>query len=512
MRITRRELLKKMGIGAMAFAGGHFVASKFMPAESAFAAEEDKWKQFAGTTLMFLGENTPPTLAIKAKIAEFTELTGIAIEIVPDSVDVIRTKLAKDLNAQKASYVLYYSQDNPIGAVFFDLAADLRAFESDPTLPQTRDGVGDKAWGYRWLDVTGRFYGSDKISAYPYDNAINVMMYRRDLFEKYSPQFEQKYGKPLQYTEATTWKDVSEMCVFFKEAKLPDVKYGIALWGKKGWPAFADFQRFAYSHGQWTEWDFDPYFGSRAPGPCRWGDQQSILTLSRYKELAAVAHPQSFRYDWDGVNTVYCAGEVAMVVNVGEYAGAVEHPQMSKAAGGRTAYGLCPKGEAAWIVNNGQAAHGTNYGIGGIAINKYADPRLQKAAYLFVLWSTSHETQYMVLTETGGTPTRQSVFDLPEVRQAFQRETAPMTAIPPVEIEPGVVVNAMPTMPIALTYPFSQQGIVPPNVVLGPKIPAFNEYVDIMSSEIQKCLGGMKTPEKACHDIKKKTDALHGIG
>jgi multiple sugar transport system substrate-binding protein len=226
----------------------------------------------------------------------------------------------------------------------------------------------------------------------------------------------------------------------------------------------------------------------------------------------AAAHPQSFQYDWDGVNAAYCSGDTAMVINVGEYAGAVENPAFSKAAGGRTAYGLCPKGETEWIVNNGPAVHGTNYGIGGVAINRYADPLLQKAAYLFVLWATSHEAQYMVLTEAGGTPTRQSVFDLPEVQQAFQRETAPMISVPPVELEPGVTVDSMPKMPIALTMPFSLKGIQPPNVVLGPKIPTFNEYVEGMSSEIQKCLSGIKTPEKACQDIKKKTDALHGVG
>ena len=511
MDITRRKLLKQMGVGTLAFVGGQFVASKFMPGKFVFAADADSWKQFAGTKLTFVSENTPPTMAIKAKIDAFTQLTGIEIEIVPDSIDVIQAKLASDLKNKKATYVLYYSQDNPIGAPFFDLAADLRTFENDPMFPQVRDGVGDSVWGYRWLDVTGRFYGDDKIAAYPYDNAINVMMYRRDLFEKYSPQFEKEYGKPLQYTEETNWKDVMDICTFFKKAQFPDVKYGIALWGKKGWPTFADFQRFAYSHGQWTEWDFDPYFGSRTPGPCNWGDEQSIQTLSRYKELIAVVHPQSFQYDWDGVNTAYCAGEIAMVVNVGEYAGAVEHPKLSKAAGGRTSYGLCPKGEATWIVNKGQAVHGTNYGIGGVAINQYADPQLQKAAYLFILWATSHDTQYMVLTEAGGTPTRQSVFDLPEVQQALQRDTAPMMSIPPVEIEPGVTVDNMPKIPIALAMPFSQKGIQPPNVVLGPKIPRFNEYVDIMSAEIQKCLSGLKTPEKACQDIKKKTDALHGI-
>lgn len=200
-----------------------------------------------------------------------------------------------------------------------------------------------------------------------------------------------------------------------------------------------------------------------------------------------------------------------MAINYGEYAAGVEDPVHSKAAGGRTAYALCPKGEPSWIVNGGKAVNGTNYGIGGIAINRHIKPELKKAAYLFALWSTAHDTQYMVLKDVGGTPTRKSVFELPDVKAAFNRETAPMKSIPPVEMDKGVMVDKVPLMPNALTYGPSLKGVRPPNIVAGPKIPKFNEYIRIMTSEIHRCLSGIKTPEQACMSIKKKTDKLHGV-
>ena len=58
----------------------------------------------------------------------------------------------------------------------------------------------------------------------------------------------------------------------------------------------------------------------------------------------------------------------------------------------------------------------------GIGINGTAPEREQKAAWLFVNWATSPETQLANLKSEvgGGTPTRDSVYELPEVEKAKQ--------------------------------------------------------------------------------------------
>ena len=511
MELTRREALKKIGIGGLVLVGGHIVNSNFSKSSLAYASDADKWKQFAGSKIVFMSEDTPPTAAIIAKIQPFLDLTGIEIEIIEEHLDIVAEKVGIDVRGRKGAYACYYSQDKPIGGPFHKHAADLRKFEKDPTMPKVPGGTGNDVWLNRFLDVTGRFFGEEKIAAYPYDNAVAVMMYRIDLFEKYSKQFEAEYGKPLTYTDDTTWKDVLDICRFFKKAKFPDVKYGIALQGREGWGGQLDYQRVSYSHGQWLEWNFDDFFGSEKPGPCNWGDEQSIVTMGKYKELMSYAHPDSLTNDWSGANTAYITGLAAMQPQYGEFAAVVEDPRQSKAAGGRTGYAMCPKGAPDWIVNGGKAVNGTNYGIGGIAINSWAKEELQKAAYLFALWSTSYETQMLVLKDVGGTPTRKAVFEVPEVKKAFVRETAPMKKIDPVEMDKGVTVSEVPLMPNALTYGPILKGIFKPHVVVGPKLPKFNEYIQIQTSEIQKCVTGGKSPEEACKAIKKKTDKLNRV-
>jgi len=510
--LTRREMLKKVGFGGMVLVGGSIMKLPLMKTQLAHASESEKWRQFAGSKIVFMSEDTPPTAAIKSKVKVFQDLTGIEIEIIQEHLDIVAEKVGIDVRGKKGAYACFYSQDKPIGAQFNAHAIDLRTFEKDPTLPKVPDGVGDDVWLSRFLDITGRFFGESKIAAYPYDNAVAVMMYRKDLFEKYSPQFEAEYGKPLVYTRDTTWKDVLDICKFFKKSKFSDVKYGIALQGREGWGGQLDYQRVSYANGMWLEWDFDDYFGSKKPGPCNWGDEQSIMTMTNYKALMKYAHPDSLVNDWSGANTAYITGLAAMQPQYGEFAAVVEDPNQSKASGGRTGYALCPKGDPSWIVGNGKAVNGTNCGIGGIAINRWADKDLQKAAYLFALWSSSHETQYMVMKDVGGTPTRKSVYELPDVKKAFYRETAPMKKLDkPVEIEKGVMVNEVPLMPNALTYAPILESIKKPQFVIGPKVIKFNEYAQIQTSEIHKCVSSLKSPEEACKAIKKKTDRLYRV-
>ncbi|MCP4576514.1 MAG: extracellular solute-binding protein, partial [Deltaproteobacteria bacterium] len=418
MDLTRREVLKKIGLGGMVLVGGTIVKSPLSKTKLAHAGNDQKWKQFSGSKIVFMSEDTPPTAAIKSKVKGFTDLTGIDIEIIEEHLDIVAEKVGIDVRGRTGAYACFYSQDKPIGAPFYKHASDLRTFEKDPSLPKVPNGVGNDVWLNRFLDITGRFFGDPNIAAYPYDNAVAVMMYRKDLFEKYSPNFEAEYGKPLVYTKDTTWKDVLDICKFFKKAKFPDVKYGIALQGREGWGGQLDYQRVSYANGMWLEWDFDDYFGSNKPGPCKWGDEQSVMTMGNYKELMKYAHPDSLTNDWSGANTAYITGLAAMQPQYGEFAAVVEDPRQSKAAGGRTVYDLCPKGAPEWIVGKGKAVNGTNCGIGGIAINRWAKKDLQKAAYLFALWSTSHDTQYMVLKDVGGTPTRKSVFEMPDVKKA----------------------------------------------------------------------------------------------
>ena len=496
--ISRRKFLELGGAGATMLGAGSLAVglnSTIMSTRvQAASSEEAKWRQYAGSKLVFLSENTPPSFAIRENIQSFYEKTGIEVEILTDDLPVVQQKAGIDLRSGKSDYTLNYVQDKPIGAPFADFYVDLSTMFGDDTLPQDPEGYGDGAWFENFLSACGRFYSQDKIIALPYDAAVACTFYRQDLFEAHTKDFEAEYGYRLEFNEETTWKQVLDIAKFFKAMKEggADVPYGYAQHqGSFAWTTQLDIQRMMFSHGQWIDFPIDDKLGSKRPGPTNWGDEQSVLMLEKFKELGDASHPDNLANGTLELNTVYQSGNIAMQVQYHEFAASVENPETSVASGGRTAYAPCPKGDADWNLTGGPLVNGTNCGIGGIGINANASEDMQRAAYLFAIWSTSNQIQYDVLAGLGGTPTRKSVLEREDVKAAQQRPT---------------------NMPNALTFDaVYNHGIKDPHFVLGPKIPEANEYHSILASETQQMLSGQKSPAETAAAMKERFDFLNDV-
>ncbi len=496
--VSRRKFLELGGAAATALGTGSMAVglnSVFMrtPVQAA-SSDSAKWKQYSGSKLTFLSENTPPTIAMKSKLKPFYDLTGITVEIITDDLPVVQQKMGIDLRAGKADFLCEYVQDKPIGAPYADFFSDLNKYTKDSTLPQDPEGYGADVWFDNYLDICGTYYTRDALRAFPYDSAVACTFYRQDLFEQYTKDFEKEYNYRLEFTHDTTWKNVQDFATFFTKMKKAgkDVTYGYAQHqGNFAWTTQLDIQRLLFSHGRWTDFNVDDKVGSKTPGPTNWGDATSVFMMQKFKEQADVSHPDNLANGTLQLNTVYQAGQIAMQVQYNEFAASVEDEKTSRAAGGKTAYAVCPKGEASWIKNGGKAVNGTNGGIGGIGINNNGTEDMKRAAYLFSIWVTSTATQFDQLKGTGGTPTRKAVLAKPEVQAARKRPT---------------------TMPNALTFDaVYDYGIKDPHFVLGPKLPEANEYYNILAAETQKCLGGKQTAEEACKSIKKQVDELNNV-
>lgn len=495
-KVSRRKFLElgggsvaSLGVGSLVVGLSTVISRRPVQAQS---SQEAKWRQYEGSKLVFMSENTPPSFAIRDKIEDFYKLTGIEVEVITDGLPAVQQKVGIDLQSGNADFPISYVQDKPIGAPFADYYADLTPMLGDETLPQDPEGYGDGVWFENFLDACGRFYDRDRLVALPYDAAVACTFYRQDIYEANTKDFEAEYGYRMEFNEESTWKNVYEFAEFLKQKRASgaDVPYGYAQHqGSFSWTTQLDVQRMFFAHGRWLDWEIDDKLGSKTPPPSNWGDEQSVLLMQKFKEQADVSHPDNLANGTLELNTVYQSGDIAMQVQYHEFAASVEDEKTSKAAGGRTAYAPCPKGEASWIVNGGPAVNGTNCGVGGIGINGNASEDVQRASYLFCVYATTGKLQYDVLTGLGGTPTRKSVMDMPGVAEARQRPSS---------------------MPNALTFDAVYDiGIKDPNFVLGPKVPEANEYHSILAAETQRCLSEQVTPEEACNNIKSQIDNLH---
>jgi multiple sugar transport system substrate-binding protein len=468
---SRRELLQRAGLAAAALAvpgwlagcGGSGGAVKANPSAG-------EWKQFAGTQLNFISENTAPTSAIAANLAPFKELTGIDIKISQLELTALVQKVALDLASGQGSYQIIYADPYQVLAPYHAALADLNTFNADESLPKIQD-LGD--FIPTQLDAAGKFVDKERIYALPYDAPTMVWMYRKDVFEANRDRMQQDLGFDPTPSDDSTWEQYYATAKWLTKNKPDGIPYGSGHQAKQHDSLMNDFSNVLWAYGgdYFDDGVNVGRFGSDDPGEPRLGSDQAIEAADMYRKLLSVAHPSSLSWDWSGLGEAFQAGQCAMAVEWHEFAGGFEASKIA----GKVGYAALPKGPK---------RRACMYGGTGIGINGTASANEQKAAWLFVNWATSPETQLANLKSKvgGGTPTRSSIYELPEVKAAR---------------------NPPSKMPNILTTDAVFEEWKPENIGLRPKIAAWNECDTVIFTQLSKMLAGQQGPDQCMVNAKK---------
>jgi multiple sugar transport system substrate-binding protein len=463
---SRREVLRMAGAGGAALwlggCGGSSNTAKPVPG--------DEWKQFGGTSLNFISENTAPTSAIAANLEPFKKLTGIDITITQLELTALVQKVALDFASGNGAYQLVYADPYQILAPYHDALVDLNTMMDDPDLPKL-DDLGD--FIPTQLDAAGRFVDKDKLYALPYDAPTMIWQYRKDLFEKHGDQMKQDLGFDPTPRDESTWEEFYKTSKWFKDhADETKVPYGHGHQAKQHDSLMNDFSNILWAYGgdYFKDGDKVGRLGSSDPGEPILDSDEAIEAADVYRRLVKIAHPGSLGWDWDGLGSAFAAGQVAMAVNWHEFASGNEDSNLK----GKVGYARLPRGPK---------RSASMYGGTGIGINATATKKEQKAAWLFVNWATSKDTQLANLKSDvgGGTPTRDSVYKLPEVEKARK---------PPSK------------MPNILTADAVFEAWEPENIGLRPKIAAWNECDTTIFTQLSKMLAGQQDPDKCMANTK----------
>lgn len=475
-RLSRRDFLKMSGAG---LAGASLLGLAGCGEESSQSSSSGgMWKQYKGMTLNFISENTAPTSAIAANLKPFKDLTGIDVEISQLELGSLVQKVSLDVSSGDPTIHVIYADPYQVMAPFAAALADLNDFNEDDSLPSVPKGLGD--FIPTQLAAAGRFNDPDTLYALPYDTPTMIWMYRKDLFDKYGDQMSQDLGFDPTPSEKITWAQYYDIAKWFND-NTEEVEYGNGQQAKQYDSLMCDFSNVLWAYG-------GDYFdngvqvgkiGTDDPGPARLDSDKAIEAADFYKKLNEISHPGSTSWDWTALDEAFRAGELAMVPNWHEFAAGVE----SSKFGGKVGYERLPTGPA----RSASMWGGTGLGING----ELADDE-QRAAWLFLVWATSPETQLSGLKSKvgGGTPTRQSVYELPEVKKAQQ---------PPSD------------MPNILTYPAVSKAWEPENIGLRPKIEEWNKCDTVIFTEVSKMLAGDQSPEEAMKAAKEGFDRANGV-
>lgn len=462
--LSRRSLLRAglAGGGALAFPGllSGCAGSDAAPVPS-LQAGTNPWRRFAGTTINFISENTAPTAAIAANLKPFTELTGITVKIVNLELSALVQRVALDMASGAAQYQVIYADPYQVLAPYHKGLADLREFIGGRGYPTLRGGIAD--FIPTQMDAAGRFATDGAIYALPYDCPTMIWQYRADLFDKYGNAMADDLGFDPTPGSGRTWEEYREIAQWFN-GNVDEVKYGTGHQAKQHDSLMCDFSNVLWSFGgdYFAGGDRVGRMGVSDPGECLLGSPEGVQAAAFYDSLLAVAHPGSATWDWDGVGAALRAGEIAMCPNWHEFAASNE-----EALPGKVAYAPLPSGPAG-------SAH--MYGGTGISVAANAGGAERGAAWLFVNWATSPQTQLSNLRSSagGGTPTRTSVYRLPQVRAAEQRPSE---------------------LPNMLTADAVRTAWEPQNIGLRPKIPMWNACDTAIFTEISKMIAGESNPQ-----------------
>lgn len=406
-RISKREFLRRMGlagIGFSAFSAGMLGVGRRprggLGVDQAHATTPQEMrdflreagKPFAGTTIRYTSEATPPTVSADKLKGEFQDLTGINVEIEIVPLEQVLAKATQDVQGQLGSYDLYYldqawhatfAQDTIDPVQYYREKPDLAMpnFDFDDFSPPLVEGISKI--GDKWVGI-------------PFDIPIFTFMYRRDILEKHGIAVPKTYD---EFTAAVKLITAAE-----KENNI----YGTGLQAKSGhYSLECDWTQAVWGHGG-SIFRSDKTFSGN--------DAQGIAGLEWYQELLRNAPASSLESTWDGQWQMMHSGQVAMIQSWDEFFPGLDGDDSPVKGLWETTvplqgpHTLRPRSQAGF----GEIPDWGHQGGSSIALSRYS--KNIDAAWLFLQWVCSKDIMVRLTLDGGFAPMRTSSFADPRVK------------------------------------------------------------------------------------------------
>ena len=479
-QMSKREFLKRAalaGVGFSAFSAsflggvrpfggltnlGTPLAEASTPDDVA-AWLKDVGKPFAGQTIRYTSEATPPTNVASELKSEFEELTGINVEIEIVPLEQVLQKATLDAQGQLGTYDLYYL-DQAWAALFSpDTINPRELYDSKPELAMP---------GYDWEDfsqplVDGIAMAYGQQMGVPFDIPIAILMYRKDLYEKHGIEVP------------TTMADYMEVTKALHEAEIGNGIYGTTGQLKSGhYSLECDWTIWLWAHGG-SIFNKDGMFSGN--------DEQGMEGLRYMLELVDYMPAAAKTWTWDGQWQSMAQGIAAQCISWGEFFPGLDGGD-SKVGGGLMEAAIPPEETSVRAPEDAgfnEIPHIGHQGGSSIALSKYS--KNPDAAWLFMQWVTSKDVVARSSTVGGGaSPVRLSAFKDERVLAAAEPGAGTTRHFPAIE---WTINNRMGSEPDIPTWAEIANNVIP--VRLGELL-----------------AGQYDSPEAAMEVIARETDEL----
>lgn len=299
---------------------------------------------------------------------------GITVEVTELPYDNTRERALADFTSHKAAYDVVamdylWAKEYANGKFIVPL---------DSFVTKAKETIKLDDFFKSYIDygtIDGSLYGL------PWLGAVYMLYYRTDLL--------QQNGIAVP----TTW---DEYAAAAQELKDKTGLYGSTFIGKRDDPLVDEFWSIAWSYGAQI------YDGHNATID----SPEALAALEVWDKVYKTASPDSLDADWPAVAASFSQGKSAMMLNFSDTSETILGAD-SKVAD-KVGFAPLPKGPTGKLTPN----------LGGWAIGINADSKNQQAAFDFIEWLTSTETQKAGLA-VGGSVTRASVLSDSALAQKY---------------------------------------------------------------------------------------------
>ncbi|HZF34527.1 MAG TPA: extracellular solute-binding protein [Candidatus Angelobacter sp.] len=439
-RISKREFLRRMGVAGVGFSAFSLgllgnprpfrgtgligeAARAEMPDDVVKFLKEVGGK-YKGAKIRYTSEATPPSVVLNQIKQQFTELTGIEVEVEIVPLEQVLAKATQDVQGQLGTYDLYYLDQSWVATFAQDCIDPVEQYKTKADLAMP---------GFDWEDfskplVEGLALYDGKMVGIPFDIPIFILMYRKDLLDKHNIKVP------------TTYPEFAAAAKAIAVAEKGNGIFGTGLQAKSGhYSLECDWTQAVWGHGG-SIFGKDKRFAGN--------DEQGVKGLEWYQDMLAVAPPNSTASTWDGQFEMMHSGQVALVQSWDEFFPGLDADDSKVRGLWEPAKPLLadPALRTAADAGFGELPNLGHQGGSVMSLSAYS--KNQEAAWIFMQWACSKEIMTQCTLAGGFAPMRESSFADPRVKAKAKVEAGTTRHLETVKWTIDNVMASEPDMPI----------------------------------------------------------------
>lgn len=351
------------------------------------SAEKNGDRPYEGETVNVLLDSHPWQKMIEPMVDEFTEKTGIKVNITVLGEDVYWDRVNLGISADKPPFDVFMLSPNQSGYTGYTNGwiASLDEFINDPA-KTSADYQFDDIYpyvvdGFRFPDTSGNIYGI------PLTLETYMLFYRKDLMAEQNIDVSQlqtmdDWMKVLdQIDSAYKDKGISAAVIRGQDPTMPDELLAAVYnnWGDRPYLP----QRLFYFDQDWNAQFTDPAV---------------VAGFKTWAKMVSLGPTGASNFTWYDCTNQFAAGNAfSYWFDASAFASIFEDPEQSQVVG-KVGYLPVPKTEA---------GNGTTHWAWGLAITEKS--KVKDAAWQFVQWATSADIEMRTAEGTYG-PVRVSTW------------------------------------------------------------------------------------------------------